>query len=489
VIRIIVILFLSVSITSVGQRGRGPNLVQRAINSMAKDPDMKNASISFYAKVAGTDSVVASLNEKQSLVPASTMKIVTTATALQVLSSYHKFSTELAYDGYIDTNCVLHGNVYIIGGGDPTLGSRWFNKTGTENDFLNDWVDAVANLGIDSITGGVIGDATYFSDEYVPSTWSWGDMGNYYGAGASGLSVYDNAIELEFSTGEKGDSAIIECYEPYSPDLLFDNRVKAYDGKKDLAYIYGAPYDPIRKVVGSLPMQRESFTVKGALHDPAYVTAFSLETALEEFGIRTGKRPTTVRKLKFYHHLSPGDREVFFKQTSPTVSRIVYYTNLFSNNLFAEHLLKHIGVARYKDGSVYSSTLAVTKYWSSKGVNTTGFYMNDGSGLSRADAVSAEFLVGVLNYMRKSKYHKSFYSSLPIAGKTGTLKSVGRGTKIAGNLRAKSGTMTRVKSYAGYVKSASGKNIVFAIIVNNFNCSTFEVKKKLEKVMIAIGNS
>lgn len=464
------------------------NIVQRAIDAFVQDPEMENASVSFLVRVAGTDSIVASYNPKQSLVPASTMKIVTTATALEELTSFKKFTTKLGFDGYIDSNCVLHGNIYIIGGGDPTLGSKWFNQTGNESDFVFDWVDAIANLGIDSITGGVIGDASYFTDEYVPSTWSWGDMGNYYGAGASGLSVFDNAIELEFKTGKKGDTTELICYEPYTPDLKFDNRVIAYDGKKDLAYVFGAPYDPFRKIEGALPENQESFIVKGAMHDPSFVTAFTLETQLENHGVQIAKGPNTLRKLRLENKI-PGKIEVFYQQASPVLSKIVYYTNLFSNNLFAEHLLKHIGVEEYKDGSVFSSTLAVTNFWKNHGVNTTGFYMNDGSGLSRANAVSAEFLVGVLDYMRKSKYFESFYSSLPIAGKTGTLRTIGKRTAIYGNLRAKSGTMTRVKSYAGYVKSARGKTIEFALIVNNFNCSTYEVKKKLEKIMVAIGNS
>lgn len=459
--------------------------IDKAFSVLESDPDLKNASISFYVYDAKNKVEVSSHHAEQSLVTASTMKVITTATALDMLGSWHKFETKLGYDGYIDSNCTLHGNLYVIGGGDPTLGSKYFD----DENFMLQWVDEIAKLGIHHIDGKIVGDATYFSDEYVPSTWGWGDMGNYYGSGVSGLSVYDNTVTFTFDAGSNNnDSTHVVCFEPYSPDLRIDNRVKAGDTEKDEAYIYGGPYDPYRVIKGRIPKGSKDFDVRGAMHDPAYVAAFELETYLFRYGITTSSSATTVRRDRLDGILDTTQRTIFFTHESPSVSQIVYWTNLISNNLFAEHLLKHIGVSRYHDGSVYSSTLAVSNYWSDKGVDMTGFSMNDGSGLSRANAVSAKHLVDILTKMKSSKYFDSFYSSLPNCGKTGTLKSYGKGTKIYGNLRAKSGTMTRVKSYAGYVKSANGKDLVFAIIVNNHNCSTYDIGKKLEKLMISLGD-
>lgn len=462
------------------------NSIQRAIETLKKDPALKHASISFLVKDIDKDSIIASHNPTTSLIPASTMKIVTTATALQLLGSYHKLKTYLQYDGYIDSNCILHGNIYIKGGGDPTLGSRFFKSPY----LIEEWSHQIANLGISQIDGQIIGDASYFSYEYVPSTWTWGDMGNYYGTGISGLSIFDNTTHLYFNSGEKkGDPTTIDCVEPYTPDIEIRNSVKSWTTKKDEAYIYGAPYDGLRIVKGSIPLAREKFDVRGSMHEPAYVTAFELEASLWRNGISVIRPATTTRRMSNASLVINKKRTNFDTIKSPSLSKIVYWTNLISNNLFAEHLLRHVGVKKYKNGGVYSSTLAVSKYWKSKGLLTTGFYMNDGSGLSRSNAVSAKHLVQVLTYMKKkSKYSKTFYSSLPTAGKTGTLKSIGRKTKIQGNLRAKSGTMTRIKSYAGYVKSASGKSLCFAIIVNNHTCSGFQIKKKLEKIMISLGN-
>lgn len=467
---------------------RRENSIDRAIKALSKDPQLKNASISFVVRDVDSNNVISEWNPDQSMISASTMKVVTTASALEILGSYAKFKTSIKYDGYIDSNCILHGNIYIDGGGDPTLGSKYFKK----EKFLlfENWATEIKNLGIDSINGRVIGDGSYFSDEYVASTWTWGDIGNYYGAGSSGLSIYDNTISFEFSSGPNvGDSTYLDCFYPYSPDLVINNRVKAGKTKKDEAYIYGGPYNPFRIIKGRIPVGQEGFIVKGSMHDPSYVAAFELETALWNAGVKVGVPATTVRKMMLIGDVPPEKRTLISEHKSPSLSRIVYWTNLISNNLFADHLLKHVGVKKYHDGSVFSSTLAIKKYWISKGLDMTGFYMNDGSGLSRSNAITANQLVGILIYMKNnSKFTKSFVSSLPVAGKTGTLRTIGKRTKIYGNLKAKSGTMTRVKSYAGYVTSASGKNLSFAIIVNNYNCTSFQIKKKVEKVMVALGD-
>lgn len=464
------------------------NSIDVSIRTLAKDSALKNASISFVVKDLDSNLIISEYNPNLSLPSASTMKIVTTAAALDILGSYLKFETKIMYDGYIDSNKVLQGNIYIKGGGDPTLGSKYFDeKYGL---FMSNWVQEISKLGIDSIAGSVIGDASFFSDEYVASTWSWGDIGNYYGAGVSGLSIYDNSVNFELSSGPLAhDSTFVDCFYPYTPDLIIDNRVKASNTKKDLAYVYGGPNNPTRTIKGTIPKGQIEYVVKGSAHEPAYVAAFELESALWEHGIGVGGNATTIRRMKSLGHYFEAERKDIFITKSPTVSQIVYWTNLISNNLYAEHLLKHIGVQKYDDGSVFSSTLAVTKFWISKGIDMTGFYMNDGSGLSRSNAITAAQLVGVLEYMKlKSEYSESFLSSLPVAGKTGTLRSIGDKTKIAGNLKAKSGTMTRIKSYAGYVTSASGRNLAFAIVINNHNCTSFQIKKKLEIVMVALGN-
>lgn len=462
------------------------NTIQKTAENMMNEPALKHASLSFYVYDLDSNKVLADYDGEKSLVPASTMKLVTTATALQLLGSYHKFKTYLEYDGYIDTvNRVLKGNIYVKGGGDPTLGSKYFSKT--KDVFKQDWYDAIGELGIDKIEGSVIADASWYTDDMVPTTWIWGDIANYFAAGPNGLTVYDNTYYLDFKSGENaGDSTEIQCIRPYIPEMIVENRVKAAKIRNDQAYIFGAPYDPYKIVQGRIPLAKESFEVKGAIADPAYQVAWELNWMLKDSGMVVTNQPTTVRRMKRMGSYLEVERIRFHTHKSPALSKIVYWTNLLSINLYAEHLLRAVAKKKYSDGSNFSGTIAVQKYWKSKGVNTSGLYVNDGSGLSRHNAISAQHLVGILKVMNTSKYAKTFKSSLPIAGKTGTLKSMCRGTSAQGNLRAKSGTMSRIKSYAGYVKTKSGRHLAFAMIVNNHTCTHSVLKKKLEKIMVAM---
>ncbi len=460
------------------------SIIDKAINRFISDKSLQNASISFQVVDIENDSVLAAYHPQLSLVPASTMKLITTATSLNVLGPEHQFKTSLTYDGFIDTSGVLHGNIYIKGGGDPTLGSKYY----PEKEYLKKFGEAIMNLGIETIEGGVIADGSFFSYELVPATWSWGDIGNYYGAGVSGLSVNDNSVSLLYRSGKNvGDSTSINCMEPYVPEIYFINDVISSKTKRDEAYIFGAPYSNIRYARGEIPLKVEDFKVKASIHDPTYFVAFELESYLHKLGIGIKKGATTIRRLKQMNQSIEYKGNEFYEYSSENLSSIINWTNLISNNLFAEHIHRAIGNFINGNSTAFSSSNSIINFWGSKGLNTTGFYMNDGSGLSRYNALSASFLVDVLCYMKKkSNFYSILYNSLPIAGKSGTLKSFGRGTVLEGNLSAKSGSMQRVRSYAGYLDSKSGKKLAFTIIVNNYNCTGQEIKKKIEVLLVAV---
>ncbi|MDC3336294.1 D-alanyl-D-alanine carboxypeptidase/D-alanyl-D-alanine-endopeptidase [Flavobacteriales bacterium] len=487
--RLIFGFFVLTALSSYGQvRQKYDNSIQNLAEKMMAESDFRNASISFYVLDIDSNKVIADLDGARSMVPASTMKIVTTATALEELGSYYKFKTYLEYDGTIDSaSKTLNGNIYIKGGGDPSLGSRFFSKK--INLFKKEWFDAIRKLGIDSITGSIIGDATWFKDDMIPTTWIWGDIGNYYGAGPSGLSIYDNTFYLDFTSGPKsGDPTEITCIRPYVPGLNVDNRVVSANIRNDQAYIFGAPYNQNRIIQGRIPKNKENFEVKGAMPDPAYQAAWELSWLLIDSGLVVNGVPTTVRRSRAKGQEFEAKRIRFHEHRSPSLSQIIYWTNMLSINLYAEHLLRALAKRKYKDGSNFSGTVAIGKHWEAKGINTIGLHVNDGSGLSRYNAISAEHLTRILASMDSSKYSKSFKSSLPIAGRSGTLKNMCKGTSAEGNLRAKSGTMSRVKSYAGYVTTKSKRRLAFSVIINNHSCTGQELKKKLERLMVTMAS-
>jgi serine-type D-Ala-D-Ala carboxypeptidase/endopeptidase (penicillin-binding protein 4) len=462
------------------------NNVEIAVEALRNDPELKNSAITFYCYDITAKKVVAEYNPDMSVVPASVMKLVTTASALEILGAGYKFKTVLQYTGTIDSNKVLHGDLIIKGGGDPTLGSKYFNSDDPSL-FLQEWTTFIRNAGIDSITGRVIADPGIYSDEMVPATWAWGDIGNGYGAAPSGLSIYDNICILTFKTGGKaGDSAVIDCIRPYVPDMEFINEVSAGNTTRDESYIFGAPYSNMRLIRGVLPKGQAEYEVKGSLPDPAFLAAFELTYALKQAGIGVGGSATTVRMLQFTGIYPDTKRTEIYAHQSPALASIVYFTNLNSVNLFAEHLINQIGYVRTGSGTVTAGSGSVVDFWTKKGLNTTGMYVTDGSGLSRFDALSGRHLVDILVYMNESKNYSTFEKSLPVAGKSGTLSHLCKGTKAQGNVMAKSGTMTRVKSFAGYVKAKSGNKLAFAVILNNFNCTTKLAEKKLEKILISL---
>jgi D-alanyl-D-alanine carboxypeptidase/D-alanyl-D-alanine-endopeptidase (penicillin-binding protein 4) len=477
------ILFLYYSLFGFSQVETKPtNTVQKYADEMVAYKNLKHAPFGFHVENLDNNTVVADINGDISIPAASTMKLVTTSTAIKILGSKYRFKTKIAYSGYIDsTTQTLHGDLYVIGGGDPTLGSKYYNKAGHQKDFLTKWADTISNLGIKNIDGRVIGDASIYNYQGVPSGWVWGDLGNYYGAGPSGLTVFDNMLKLHFKTGKNiGDSTEIICTEPYLPNLIIQNGVKSAKSKKDNAYVYSAPYSNYAYVKGSLHQNEEDFTVKASLPDPEFVVAYEFDYALNQAGIKTKYYPTTNRLLQNDPLFVKPDLNNIYTHTSPSITSIINWTNQRSVNLFAEHLLCQISVKRSGYGSTYNGCLIAMGYWRSK-IDATGLFMTDGSGLSRSNAVSPKFFVGLLKYMKGSKMLKN---SLAIAGKKGTMASIGRKSSATGRVIGKSGTMTRMKAYTGYVTTKTGKHLAYAMVLNNYNCPTSTVKKYFQTLMI-----
>ena len=462
--------------------------VNKLLKKIVAYPEFKTAGFAFYAIDINSGQTIARYNPDMALKPASTLKLLSTATALELFGPDHQFETTLEYSGFIDTkNNLLHGDIIIKGGGDPTLGSKYFDTT-EDWQFLVEWANATAALGIDSITGGVIADARIFSWDIVPPTWSWLNMGNYYGAGACGLSVFDNYYSVFFNTGNKiGGTVEISKLVPDVPNLIFDNTVTADSISYDNSYIFGAPYCNNRYVRGQLPVGKSDFPVKGSLPDPALIAAQNFNLALNTNNIKSQYPPTTIRLL----HNSEGDINVganaFYITYSPPLSEIIAQTNIHSINLFAEHCLIQSGIKLGSAPETDSSIDSVLIFWESKGMDTQGLSLHDGSGLSQYNAITPRQMVFLLKYMKlESGYFDDFYNSMAIAGETGTIRNMFKGTVAEGQLRAKSGTVNRVKAYAGYVKTKSGREIAFSMVVNNFSCKSREAKAKLEQLMIAL---
>jgi len=462
------------------------SLLKTEIENLKKDKALQHATWSICVMNVKKDSAVAEYNSQISVVPASTLKIVTTSAALSILGSDFKFETKLQYDGTLDSvSGILRGNVYISGGGDPTLGSEYFKDKKDSLTVVEKWAVIMLARGIKKIDGAIIGDASIFEDNMVPSQWIWGDMGNYFGAGACGLSYNDNKYSIDFRSGAAGTITSINRIKPDVKGLQLINGVKS-GGNDDNAFIFGSQYSNYRVASGTIPANKTSYEVDGSIPDPALFCAQALETALKKAGITITEKATTIRVLKEQNEYAAANKKLIYTHFSPTLEKIVYWTNLKSLNLYAEHLLKYICYKKNGIGSGTMGTEIVTTFWKNKGVDVSGFFMNDGCGLARANAITTKTETQILRLMAKDKNFNAFYNSLPIAGKAGSLGGLCAGTFADNNLRAKSGYITRARGYAGYVKNRKGELLCFSVLANNYNCTPTEMKLKLEKLMVAI---
>ena len=449
---------------------------------------LKNASWSITVLEVETGKAVATHQSNQSLIPASSLKVVTTATALSLFGPEYSFPTRLTYSGTIESSGVLQGNVYLEGQGDPTLGSDQFSETQDLNSLMEKFRLAIQQKGIRRITGNVVGDGSYFGTAANASTWQWKDMGNYYGAGAWGLNIHENLYYLSFKQSSRiGNRPQIVEIAPFVLGLSFQNEVTTAGSRTgDNAYIYGAPYTYERFVRGTIPAGSGTFTIKGSIPDPPLFSTQFLVKQLQEVGIPTELGAISHLDLEAQDNYS-NQRFPLITHYSPKLERIVDRANKRSVNLYCESLLRAIGKKGSNKGTADDGLDYIATYWKGKGLNLNGCSFRDGSGLSPRNLVTTTFLANLMRSAYRNKaISQAFYDSLPEAGKSGTLRYRFRGTAAQGKIRAKTGTLGGVRSFTGYATSASGKLLAFSFIVNNFSGSGTAMRKKMERVMLSM---
>lgn len=460
--------------------------LQAALQALEKDPELRYASIGFCAIDINKNTLYAAQNPDRALIPASSMKVITTGAALATLGSDYRFATYLEYSGQL-SNGILKGNLYIRGTGDPSLGSPIMEGVVGREALMQQWVERIKNAGITQIEGHIIGDGSQFDDQVLISTWQWGDIGNHYGAAVSGLNYHDNLYYLHFErTSTFGATPKISHTEPTLSNYTFVNQVtQAGSQTGDNAYIYAAPFGNQAMVRGTIPKGSGSFDIKGALSDPPLMCAQDLRQALIDNGIAVHKAATTQRLWQRQEN-----RRKIYTHRSPTLATICKHTNEDSRNMYCEALLKAMGLKVKGIGSTSEGIATVMDLWRGRGLDMQGFFMKDGCGLSARNGVSPRTFASIMRkmYLDKAQFG-DFYNQLAVAGQTGTLRSIGRNSAAEGNVRAKSGSMNRIRSYTGYVTTRGGRLLSFSIMVNNYACSGYRMRKKLETILIALAES
>jgi D-alanyl-D-alanine carboxypeptidase/D-alanyl-D-alanine-endopeptidase (penicillin-binding protein 4) len=467
----LIILSTLISVTSFTQ--------ESSFKKFLADSSMAHASVSLSIIEAEKREKVYTYNADRSLTPASVMKLITSAAALELLGPQYTFKTEIGYTGTINKRTgKLKGNIVIRGGGDPALGSDRFSDY--YKDFMAGWVAEVKKLGIKKVEGRVLTDDSYYDYQPVPAKWLWEDAGNYYGAGAYGLSIFDNTYEIHLKTSSDSSQLFITEIVPGECKYEFSNWLIAA-GTSDEGYVFAAPYSTNGWLAGSIPANMDDFTLKASVADPPRLMAKMMNEKIEAAGISLSGEPSTSR---LEQENSPVKITLISETISPPLVKIIEALNHESVNLYAEHFIKELGKKFRNRGSTAAGVDVIEDFLRNGGISTEGMFIEDGSGLSPVNSINTNGLVSLLFYMKNNgRYFPEYYNSLPDAGKEGTLKNYFRDPVFDSRLRAKSGSMTRVRSYAGYFTTQSGKQMIFSIIVNNFSGPSKNIISGIEEII------
>jgi D-alanyl-D-alanine carboxypeptidase/D-alanyl-D-alanine-endopeptidase (penicillin-binding protein 4) len=440
--------------------------LQTAFNRLRADSQCKYASVSLTVLDAKTGVTVFAANPNIGLATASTLKTITSITAFNILGKDFQYQTQFGYSGTIAADGTLNGDLIIKGAGDPTLGS-WRYAGHHENDILTQLVAAIQKAGIKKINGHVVGDDSIFGTQSVPNGWIWMDVGNYYGAGTSGLCWRENQFDIKLKTGPVNTPIGVLRTVPSTPYLAYKSELlNAPSGTGDDAYGYLPVGNKLMYLRGNYAEDQEKKSISVAIPDPAFDAAYRLTDTLKRLGFAIAGEPESVLTLNTAGQLIPTISTNLATIASPQLSKIVYWLNQKSINLYAEQLLKTIAWKSGKQPSTDNGVEVEQNFWKARGIDPNSLNVVDGSGLSPGDRVTTMTMASILRSAKGTDWYPDFYESLPVYN----------------NMKMKSGSILNVLTYAGY-QTHNGRELCFSIMVNNFYGSSRGIKEKMFRVL------
>ncbi len=453
---------------------------QRYVESVSRSEALESSVFGVLAVTEEGDTLAA-WNSGQRMIPASTMKLITTGLAIHRLGPDYKYLTRIGYKGTVKDG-VLDGDLYIVGGGDPTIASKDSIAVSRDRLFAQ-WKSFLDKAGIKSITGHVIGDGRYFDGPREKDTWSYQDIGTAYGAGLDGLSFYENAQDFKVSAGSAVGSPVnVSVSFPVLPWMKYEYACRTSPaGTGDELYLFNTEYLPYAEIRGSFAIDRKPKTEEFSNRFGAYTCAHYFCEHLKSCGISVSKGPADVRlgrvrsdlsSMEYGPYASRVDDLSMLGQTySPSLKRIARETNLKSDNFYAETLFRTLGRRLHHSASYDSSYVAVNEVLTSLGANADDVRIVDGSGLARHNYVSPSFFVRFLSAMMDSP---SFGDYIQTIGQPGDRHYESRlkdaPSSVKSRVHLKSGSMNGVRCFSGYIEPSSGSRsdtIIFSIMTNN----------------------
>lgn len=439
---------------------------------------LENAQSSVYAKYIDGKEIF-NKNSSWRLNAASVAKLFTTAAALDTFGPDYTFETKIYFSGKRKSK-KLKGDIFIVGGGDPTLASKYFDQT-LEQVVLS-WIEELKKQGITKITGNIFADNTLFKEPLLPVYTTYQNIGNYFAAPADALTVKDNNFSVYFEPSLE-EGSLGKIAEIIPKEYIIPIEVKAYytsEVSREDTYLDFIPLQNKMLITGRLPLTQKRTEVLGAMANPALFAAEYFKAKLTQNGIKVKGNAALGSKENYLQDT------LLYTQTSAPLKEIVQKTNKRSVNLYADILLRHLGQGSAKEG-----TLAVKNYLEKLNIDNSSTKIYDGSGLARANLTTCKTIVNLLENILKQPYAQDFIDSLSLAGNKediGNMAGRMQNTLAAGNARVKTGSVEGVRAHAGYIKDKQNRQIAFCIISNNFDNPREQIDALHEEIILSLAS-
>ncbi len=448
------------------------------LNRIFDDPVIARALVGVRVESLARPGVIYERNANSLVMPASNLKLFTLAASAERLGWNFTFETRLEAAGTV-ANGALHGDLVVVGGGDPSIGSQDFGAS----PMFNEWADALKRAGIQRVDGRLIGDDHVFDHANLGAGWAWDYLADGYAAPIGGLSYNENVAVVRLWPGDAPGEPVRVEVTPPGHGLQVTNAVKTGDAASSASIDFSRlPGSERLTISGTAPAGGKVITRTAAIDNPTRFFVEALRLALADRGIRVtggawdldevGKSPAET------------DRRVIARKQSLPLSALAGYWLKVSQNFYAEMFFKTLGRAPGQPGSAEGGRRAVREVLTPWGIPPDSYVMYDGSGLSRYNYVTAGGIVTLLRHVWEDETLRGpFVAALPVGGHDGTLSSRMKNTVLDANVEAKTGTISNVRSLSGYLETNAHEKLVFSMIVNHFTASDSAIDAVVEKAL------